>query len=329
VLADLLPGVPILNDMTVRTFENGHMTARMVDGPHGERPVFRLPLTKRLDLYVIGCMCSPFSLMGQQVGLRAEASKTFFSALKTIVALKPRAVILENVSAMMAPAHRTQVEESLRMLRSYTYRIFTHNSKDFGLPQCRSRLWIVIFREGATKVSTSLALDAVGLNMRQAKHPQPVLPWPEFLASAGVPMPVRPQASLGSQGSLASDRDATASACNGCGERQSIRQSLRCVCSTHPCRCTVCRRHGTKARNCAWRKRTMFLAAKMKRSRMKYLESWRRVKRDRTLKRSPNFWEMAESLRIPMPSAAASSPRVRCDWGVHDRPVATTSWAWG
>eukprot|EP00959_Pyramimonas_sp_CCMP1952_P044747 934779-Pyramimonas_sp.AAC.1 len=86
---------PILSDMNMRTWTRaGQMISTC--GLGHERTFDR---TSALDVYVSGCMCTPFTLNGRRKGWADEHAKTFWSSLKTIVALKPRSFLLENVIA--------------------------------------------------------------------------------------------------------------------------------------------------------------------------------------------------------------------------------------
>ena len=44
---------------------------------------------------------------------------------------------------------------------------------------------------------------------------------------------------------------------------------------------------------------------------MAYLKLWRKAKKDTTLKRVPNFWELAMRRKMQVPNKISSSPRVR------------------
>ena len=90
MLQAMLPGVPVLNDVTMRVFSAGWMVAHQVGG----QP-FQLALPAQdLDLYTAGFMCSPYSKLGKRLGCQSEAAKTFFGVLKAIAATRPRAAIL-------------------------------------------------------------------------------------------------------------------------------------------------------------------------------------------------------------------------------------------
>ena len=53
-----------------------------------------------LDVYVFGFVCKPFTSTGESAGWKDENSETFWSVLKTIIILRPRVFVLENVKAI-------------------------------------------------------------------------------------------------------------------------------------------------------------------------------------------------------------------------------------
>ncbi|WP_165986231.1 DNA cytosine methyltransferase [Streptomyces sp. YIM 98790] len=120
-----------------------------------------------LDLFAGGVPCPPFSLAGKRLG-RDDERDLFPYALDIIEALKPKAVMIENVRGILEPPHvfieyRRGILESLaklgyavpqidcelspadqdRAMRSVWRRIDAYH---FGVPQLRPRAVLVVIR---------------------------------------------------------------------------------------------------------------------------------------------------------------------------------------
>ena len=96
-----------------------------------------------------GLPCPPFSVAGQQLG--ADDDRDLFPALLRIVAeVEPAAVLVENVRGLMAhrfDGYRLAVETCLSDM-GYAVKWGTLNAYDFGVPQSRTRSFMVAATEG-------------------------------------------------------------------------------------------------------------------------------------------------------------------------------------
>lgn len=134
------------------------------------------PLRGRLDLLAAGAPCQPFSLGGKHAGHRDERNM-FPEVVRAIRESEPRAILIENVRGLIRPKfwpyfeyvlmqitlpesrqkaseswrdHRTRLaaelsKKSARGLRyEVQYRLI--NCADYGVPQCRHRVFVVAMR---------------------------------------------------------------------------------------------------------------------------------------------------------------------------------------
>ncbi len=96
------------------------------------------------DVIAAGLPCPPFSVAGKQLG--AGDDRDLFPALLAhVAALRPRAVLVENVRGLMAKrfnAFRHNVEQSLIEI-GYTVTWGMLDARDFGVPQTRTRSFMV------------------------------------------------------------------------------------------------------------------------------------------------------------------------------------------
>jgi len=121
-----------------------------------------LDITKRkhallpdIDMYVCGFPCTPFSLMGAQKGTEDIRSNIMFHCIKVIQKKLPKFFILENVKNFKAIQNAEPFNylinqlEKIKYEGSVAYNVYHHvlNTKDYGIPQNRERLFIVGVRK--------------------------------------------------------------------------------------------------------------------------------------------------------------------------------------
>ena len=111
-------------------------------------------LPKGIDLITYGFPCQDISLAGKKKGLFNEdgtqtRSGLFFEALRIIEKTKPRVAIAENVKNLTSKRFAEQFKIVLDSLETAGYNNYYKilNSKDFGIPQNRERVFIVSVRK--------------------------------------------------------------------------------------------------------------------------------------------------------------------------------------
>lgn len=101
-----------------------------------------------VDLYITGFPCQPFSTAGKGKGFDDARGNIFSECVDVIKTKKPTYFILENVKGLLSHDKGetwNRVREELKRLEKLGYSI-SHkvlNTKDYGLPQNRERLYIV------------------------------------------------------------------------------------------------------------------------------------------------------------------------------------------
>lgn len=98
-----------------------------------------------IDLYVAGPPCQPFSQLNHAArGWDDERSEVLDACVDTILELKPKVWILENspslIGSLHAPGWRSR---RAALLRVYVIDELLINTRDYGLPQNRKRLYMV------------------------------------------------------------------------------------------------------------------------------------------------------------------------------------------
>lgn len=98
------------------------------------------------DLFTGGFPCQPFSTVGKRQGIEDERGRgTLFGDIIRICEVKkPKYILLENVKGLLTGKMKSTFHIILEELHriGYDTRYAVLNSKDYGIPQTRERLWI-------------------------------------------------------------------------------------------------------------------------------------------------------------------------------------------
>jgi len=105
--------------------------------------------TPYCDLYVAGFPCQAFSVAGKRKGFDDTRGTLFFDLLQYIKLQRPKYFILENVKGLLRHDKGNTLETILNSLEALKYDIHYKvlNTKDYGIPQNRERIFIVGFRD--------------------------------------------------------------------------------------------------------------------------------------------------------------------------------------
>lgn len=97
------------------------------------------------DLLLGGFPCQPFSFAGKKKGFDDERGKLIYSVINILKVKKPKYFILENVKGFISKKNFTNFLNIIHEIEKIGYKINWKilNSKDFGLPQNRERVYIV------------------------------------------------------------------------------------------------------------------------------------------------------------------------------------------
>ena len=97
------------------------------------------------DLLLGGFPCQAFSNAGLRKGFEDTRGTLFFDIARILNYHKPKVFLLENVKGLLNHDNKKTYTTIIKTLKSLGYEIFAKvlNSKDFGLPQSRQRIFIV------------------------------------------------------------------------------------------------------------------------------------------------------------------------------------------
>ncbi|MBO4679831.1 MAG: DNA cytosine methyltransferase [Lachnospiraceae bacterium] len=105
------------------------------------------------DICLAGFPCQAFSIAGRKKGFddnfKGQTRGTlFFDVVRICAEKKPKVIFCENVKGLTIHDHGRTFKVIVGALRELGYTVFYKllNSKDFGVPQNRERIYIVAFR---------------------------------------------------------------------------------------------------------------------------------------------------------------------------------------
>ena len=107
------------------------------------------------DILLAGFPCQAFSLAGRQKGFEDARGTLFFDVARIVKDHKPKVVFCENVKNLVNHDRGRTFRVIKNILDELGYRVFYKvlNSKDFGVPQNRERIYIVAFRSDIAPLS--------------------------------------------------------------------------------------------------------------------------------------------------------------------------------
>jgi len=107
------------------------------------------------DICLAGFPCQAFSLAGQRKGFKDDykgmaRGTLFFDVVRICAEYKPRVIFCENVKGLSIHDKGRTYDVIKGALKEIGYTVFEDvlNSRDFGVPQNRERIYIVAFRTG-------------------------------------------------------------------------------------------------------------------------------------------------------------------------------------
>ena len=96
------------------------------------------------DFLVGGFPCQAFSIAGKRKGFNDTRGTLFFEIARVLKDKKPRYFLLENVRGLLSHNKGETFQTILEVLSNLGYNVKweIYNSKDYGVPQRRERLFI-------------------------------------------------------------------------------------------------------------------------------------------------------------------------------------------
>ncbi|NMA74538.1 MAG: DNA cytosine methyltransferase, partial [Bacteroidales bacterium] len=107
------------------------------------------------DILLAGFPCQAFSLAGQRKGFDDARGTLFFDVARIAKHHQPKVIFAENVKNLVNHDRGRTFKVIKSILTDLGYTVFNKilNSKDFGVPQNRERIYIVAFRNDIAPLS--------------------------------------------------------------------------------------------------------------------------------------------------------------------------------
>lgn len=110
------------------------------------------PFLGEIDLLVGGSPCQAFSMVGKRLGLDDVRGTLFYDFARIIDECQPKVFIYENVKGLLNHDKGRTWQVVQDVFDSLGYKIYskTLNSRDFGIPQNRERIFVIGFKDRNT-----------------------------------------------------------------------------------------------------------------------------------------------------------------------------------
>jgi DNA (cytosine-5)-methyltransferase 1 len=112
---------------------------------YGDATLIDADSLPEFDLLAAGFPCPSFSIAGRRLGFNEARGTLFFDVARILDAKQPRYFILENVKGLVSHDNGQTLRTILGILDGLGYDVQYKvlNSKDYGVPQNRERIYLV------------------------------------------------------------------------------------------------------------------------------------------------------------------------------------------
>lgn len=103
----------------------------------------------KVDLFVGGSPCQSFSIIGKRAGLDDARGTLFYDFARLVDEIQPKVFIYENVYGLKShdSGNTWKVVNDVFDSLNYNHKTFTLNSRNYGIPQDRRRIFVVGFKD--------------------------------------------------------------------------------------------------------------------------------------------------------------------------------------
>ncbi len=142
-------GYSEIDKYAIQCYEQNHKCAKN----YGDCRIIKPEELPSFDLLTGGFPCQPFSMAGNRKGELDPRGTLFYDIIRIAEAKQPKWMLLENVKGITFKNHRKTFEKILSELDRIGYNVYWKvlNSKDYGIPQNRERVFFVCFRKDIDK----------------------------------------------------------------------------------------------------------------------------------------------------------------------------------
>jgi DNA (cytosine-5)-methyltransferase 1 len=139
-----LVGYSEINKYASQIFDNNHNKDHSIKN-YGDCTKIDPNELPDFDLLTGGFPCQAFSMAGSREGMRDPRGTLFWDIIRIAEVKKPKMMLLENVKGLLSiddsETFKSMIHELNRIGYDVRYKVL--NTKDFGVPQNRERIWFV------------------------------------------------------------------------------------------------------------------------------------------------------------------------------------------
>ena len=117
---------------------------------HDDIRLFNAAMYKgQIDLLVGGSPCQAFSMVGKRLGLQDTRGTLFYDFARVVAECEPKVFVYENVKGLINHDKGRTWSVVQDIFSQLGYKIYNRrlNSRDYGIPQNRERVFVVAFRD--------------------------------------------------------------------------------------------------------------------------------------------------------------------------------------
>lgn len=107
----------------------------------------------KIDILVGGSPCQAFSMVGNRKGLEDARGTLFYDFARVVDETQPKVFIYENVKGLVNHDNGNTWKIVKNVFRNLNYKIYHQvlNSRDYGIPQNRERIFVIGFKDHSIK----------------------------------------------------------------------------------------------------------------------------------------------------------------------------------
>lgn len=129
-----------------KTYRTNFPDTMLIEGDIRKTNAKKLP---HVDIITAGFPCQPFSVCGKQRGFEDNRGNLFFEIMRFADDIKPEIILLENVANLTEHDNGKtfNIIHNELTSRDYFIRYLVADACDYGIPQHRTRTYILAFRD--------------------------------------------------------------------------------------------------------------------------------------------------------------------------------------
>lgn len=140
-------------------------------------------LLPKFEILLGGFPCQSYSISGKRHGLNDPRGRLFWDIMRLVNSREPKAIFLENVKGLVDHDNGRSIDKITKTISKSGYNVFYKvlNSMCFGVPQHRTRVYIVAFQKKLGVNSFSFPDEVQDLNLSFYNFLEPNPPANVFL----------------------------------------------------------------------------------------------------------------------------------------------------